>query len=215
MIRLFGQTIPNQIYVACSGGVDSMAALSFLSNKSYRNITVAFFHHGTEDSERAQLFLQNYLNTSPFKNVASEMVIGNLKAPKPPRKSPEEHWRDERYSFLHTLDAPVITAHHLDDCIETWLFGAINGKPKTIPFRNKNVMRPFLTTPKEKLQYWCERKAVPWIEDSSNKNVSYARNRIRHNIMPEVLKVNPGIAKVVVRKIYEAYDNQEDVEIER
>ena len=52
MIKLLGK-IPDKIYVACSGGVDSMAALSFLNNKK-RDVAVAHFDHGTEHGIRAQ-----------------------------------------------------------------------------------------------------------------------------------------------------------------
>lgn len=202
MIRLFGPTVPDSIFVACSGGVDSMAALSFLANKSYRKVVLAFFHHGTEDSERALDFLtKNY----PFDLDIAAIVISSLDTERPPRKSKEEHWRDERYKFFHSLNGPVVTAHHLDDCVETWMFGAMHGTPKTIPYSNGNVIRPFLTTPKSKLKAWCLKKGVPWLEDESNENVSYARNRIRHNILPEVYKVNPGLRKVVARKVQEEY----------
>lgn len=202
MIRIFGPAVPDEIYVACSGGVDSMAAFDFLNNKSYRKVTAAFFHHGTEDSERAFRFLRDYLG---FRDDGATVNfrVGFLTKPKPPRKSPEEHWRDERYKFLDSLGGPVVTAHHLNDCAETLLFSTFNGTPKTIPYRRREVIRPFLTTPKSELIAWCEKRGVPWIKDKSNEDVSYARNRIRHNIMPEVLKVNPGFLKVVARKVEE------------
>jgi tRNA(Ile)-lysidine synthase len=62
------------------------------------------------------------------------------------------------------------------------------------------VIRPFLLNEKSQFYKWCETKRVPFIEDESNNCVDYSRNRIRHNIVPESLLVNPGL-KTVVRKM--------------
>ena len=50
---------------------------------------------------------------------------------------------------------------------------------------------------------WAERKNVPFVEDGSNRNLRFCRNRIRHNILPEALKINPGLYKVVKKKLQE------------
>ena len=52
---------------------------------------------------------------------------------------------------------------------------------------------------------WCERKEVPWIEDTTNKDNNFARNRIRNVILPEIKKINPGIQKVVAKKVKSEY----------
>jgi len=82
----------------------------------------------------------------------------------------------------------------------------LHGKAKITPYRRGNVIRPFLLTKKEKLIKWCEKKEVPWIEDKSNKNNAFARNRIRNVILPEIKKINPGIQKVVARKVKSSYN---------
>jgi len=60
-------------------------------------------------------------------------------------------------------------------------------------------VRPFLQASKTELKAWCERHDVSWIYDPSNEDISYSRNRIRHEVMPQVLKVNPGFLSVVQR----------------
>ena len=115
--------------------------------------------------------------------------------------SQEEHWRDQRYTFLRTL-GPVITAHHLDDCVETYIHSALNGTPKVIPMIRNNVLRPFLTTRKSELISWCQRHDVPWIEDTSNQDSKYMRNYIRNELMPHALRVNPGL-HTLVKKVVE------------
>ena len=97
---------------------------------------------------------------------------------------------------------PVITAHNLDDCVETYIWGCLHGTPKVIPKVRNNVLRPFLTTKKENLVSWCQRKNISWCEDTSNNDITYTRNYIRHHLLPHAQQVNPGL-KTLVRKIVE------------
>ena len=115
-------------------------------------------------------------------------------------KSLEEFWRNERHRFFATFDSPVITAHHLDDAIETWIFTSLHGESRLIPHSSGNVVHPFLITPKAEFISWCKRKKLSWIEDESNCDVRFMRNLIRHKIVPEALKVNPGLHKVIKKK---------------
>lgn len=194
MINFLGK-IPHKIAVACSGGVDSMAILSFLRNGK-KDVTCLYFNHHTEHSIKTLSFINKYCKDNDI-----SLIVGEIQNPIQKGQSQEEYWRIERYNFINSYDGVVITAHHLNDSIETWLFTCMNGNPFLIPYQNKNVIRPFLITPKNELENWCIKKNVPWENDESNKELHHARNRIRHNIVPEVLKINPGIEKVIKRKI--------------
>jgi len=194
MIRLLFP-LPKQITVAFSGGVDSVAIVDFLSNK--HDVTCAFYHHGTENSDRAMEFVAKFCSDRDMPLIYG--MISDKSLPK--GLSLEEHWRNERYKFLSTL-GPVITAHHLDDCVETYIWSALHGTPKVIPFRRNNVLRPFLTTPKQEFVDWCNRKEIVWCYDKSNDETKYTRNYIRHELMPHDLRVNPGL-RTVVKKIIE------------
>lgn len=200
MLSILGK-IPHKVIVACSGGVDSMAVLSFLSRRKTLP-EVAYFNHGTEHSKATQRFVENYCLSHRL-----TLHIGKISRDKDKRESMEEYWRNERYSFLHSLDQPVITAHNLDDCIETWIFTGLHGNPRTIAYSNKNVIRPFLTTPKSDMIDWCQRNSVTWAEDISNLDVKYSRNRIRHNIIPEAMVINPGLHKVIKKKVLADFEN--------
>jgi tRNA(Ile)-lysidine synthase TilS/MesJ len=48
---------------------------------------------------------------------------------------------------------------------------------------------------------YAETKFVPWLEDDTNMNYDHARNRVRHEIIPEVMEINPGIHKVIAKKV--------------
>jgi tRNA(Ile)-lysidine synthase len=171
-----------------------MAVVDFLSRK--HDITIAHFNHGTQHGERAFRFVANYCSTN---NIS--MLVGFCRTEKLKKESQEEYWRRERYDFLKDL-GPVVTCHHLDDCVETYIWSSLHGTPKVIPLTRNNVIRPFLTTRKQDLIYWCESHNVPWIEDESNKNSRYTRNYIRNELMPHALHVNPGL-HTLVRKIVE------------
>jgi tRNA(Ile)-lysidine synthase len=196
MIKIQGK-LPREVYVACSGGVDSMAVVDFLKNN--HDVTVCYFDHGTAHSRHAQKFVAHYCTDNNLPIIMGTIGYAQAK----PGQSKEEFWRNERYEFLHNINATVITAHHLDDCVETWVWSSMHGTGKIIPYANKNVIRPFRSTRKRDFQMWCDLKNVPYIEDDSNTDVCYTRNYIRHEMMPNVLRVNPGIHKVIAKKVKE------------
>jgi tRNA(Ile)-lysidine synthase len=193
MINILGK-IPRKVMVACSGGVDSMAVVDFLLRK--HTVELLFVHHNTLTSCVAYDFLSKYAISRNLK-----LHVHFIDAVKPARVSQEEHWRNERYKFFHSYDKPVITCHHLDDCVETWVWSSMHGEGKLIPHTNANVIRPFLSTRKAKFINWCTKNNVAWVEDASNDDTKYTRNYIRHELLPMVLKINPGIHKTIAKKV--------------
>jgi len=174
-----------------------MAVLDFVRRSHH--VQVAFFHHGTPTSDQALPIIQAYCDSHGL-----PLTVGHIQGDKPKDQSAEEWWRNCRLEFLHALPGEVITAHHLDDCVETYLFNCMHGKHHTIPYRNQNILRPFLTTPKHVFTSWCSRKQVPWHEDHTNQDVKYMRNLIRHHIVPQALKVNPGLRTVVKKMVVDS-----------
>jgi tRNA(Ile)-lysidine synthase len=193
MIKLQGK-LPREVYVACSGGVDSMAVVDFLRNN--HDITLCFFDHGTQHSTEAGVFVSNYSSKNNL-----PLMYGRVSRDRERDESQEEYWRNERYKFFSTINADIITCHHLDDCVETWVWSSMHGEGKIIPYRNGNVIRPFRMTRKRDFQLWADLKNVPHVEDDSNADTCYTRNYIRHEMMPHVLRVNPGIDKVIAKKV--------------
>jgi tRNA(Ile)-lysidine synthase len=199
MIQIQGK-LEREVYVACSGGVDSMAVVDFLMKN--HKVNLLFFDHGTETSTEARSFLEE--RYYPSINLAGmNLEIGNITRLKAKSESWEEYWRIQRYEWFHSFDVPVITCHHLDDCLETWIFTSLNGDGKIIPYRNKSVIRPFRLNQKVEFTNWCRNKNVPWVEDGSNQDTKYIRNFIRHELVPKALVVNPGLHKVIKRKVLE------------
>jgi len=184
--------LPKKLVLAVSGGVDSMAMLDFLSRR--HEVICAFFHHGTKNSDQALEFISEYCGQKDY-----PLMLGWLGKSKPKELSTEEFWRMARYQFLESIDLPVVTAHNLDDCVETYIWGCLHGTPKVIPAQRNNVLRPFLATKKSQLVDWCNSHEVTWTEDISNQDLKYTRNYIRHELMPHALKVNPGLSTLVKR----------------
>lgn len=199
MIKIQGK-LPRKFFLACSGGIDSMAALHFLKNN--HDITVLHFNHGTAHGQKAEPWLIKYCrqNDIPF-------IMDRVRETIPPGPSKEEWWREKRYRFFDSYPGyPVVTCHHLDDCVETWIWSSLHGTGKIIPYRRKHIIRPFRLTRKRDFELWARMKNVPFLEDDSNTDLCYTRNYIRHEMMPHILKVNPGIHKTISKKVKEDQD---------
>jgi tRNA(Ile)-lysidine synthase len=204
VIQLQGK-LDRHVNIACSGGVDSMAVVDFLS--SNHNCTLVFFDHGTETSAEASEFLLDFVsdkNKQYWEHpIATNLTlqIGRLTRTKEKSESWEEFWRNERYRYFHQFSAELITCHHLDDCVETWIWSSLHGEGKIIPYRNKNVVRPFRLNSKVEFVNWCRKRNVPWIEDSSNHDTRFMRNFIRKELVEKCLVVNQGLSKVLRKKV--------------
>lgn len=192
MIKVLGNIPKGEFGIACSGGVDSMAILDFLIKGKHKP-NVIYFNHNTKHGDEAEKFVTEYCQKNNLK-----LYIGRTDLK--PESNKEKIWSDLRYQYFSKFDFPIITCHHLDDCVETYLFSCLRGFQSVIPYNRGNVIRPFLLNEKSVFENWCKRKDVPFIQDESNFSTDYSRNKIRHNIVPEAIKVNPGL-KTVVKKM--------------
>jgi tRNA(Ile)-lysidine synthase len=193
--------LPKHIAVAVSGGADSMAALDFLSNRR-RDITVLHFNHGSDHADEAEAFVKEYAEDNGL-----NLIVGYTTRDISPGESKEAFWREQRYAFFDKAvekSVPIITCHHLDDLVETWIFTSLHGTSRLIPVQRDNFVRPFLSTRKSELVSWCSRRAVPYVTDPSNADTSYMRNYIRSVLLPNALRVNPGLHKTLRKKIIES-----------
>lgn len=188
--------LPHTLYVACSGGIDSMVLLHHCI-KNRRDVKIAHFHHGTEFGEKGFEFVSAFA-----KEWGIQMETAFIQESPKKQGSKEHFWREHRYNFFHSLDAPVATGHHLNDAVEWYWITCLRGEGHFMSFQNRNVFRPLLITRKEKILEYAKEHKVPFIDDPSNFDTSAAlRNDIRHNLMPELLRINPGMMTVVRNKL--------------
>lgn len=199
MIQILGK-LPSHRTIAVSGGSDSMAIMDFC--RKYHTVSCIFVDHNTHTSKLAKEFLLDFTNENSLK-----LDIHTIEGEKPSNESWEEYWRNERLKIFWSYEQDIITGHNLDDNVETWLWSSCHGNPRIIPYRNRNIIRPFMLNKKSTLKKWCEDKLVPWVEDETNKDQSYTRNFIRHTMVENALRVNPGIYKVISKKLKRDFYN--------
>lgn len=194
MIKVIGNIPKNKFGVAFSGGIDSVAVVDFLL-KGNHVPELIYFNHNTDHGMLAENFVKEF-------SKKNKLVLHVGRTDVNPKSNKEKVWSDLRYDYFSKFDFPIITCHHLDDCVETYIFSMLRGFQSTIPYSRGNVIRPFLLNEKSTFDNWCNRKKVDFIQDESNFLNDYSRNRIRNNIVPEAMIVNPGL-KTVVRKLIE------------
>ena len=194
MIKVQGK-IPREVGVAVSGGVDSMVILNFL--KKNHNVTAYHFNHGTKNADLFERFVRAFCY-----KIDIPLKVGDIKKPRAKGQSLEEYWREERYAWLRKQDQTIVLGHHLDDCVETYLFNMCHGKDYTIPYRHHNCIRPFRLNKKSQIvERLKNHKEIIWVEDPSNIDHKFKRNYIRCNLLPEALAINPGLYKVIAKRI--------------
>lgn len=176
-----------------------MAVLDFLLGHKIQPAVIHCFH-GTEHGLDARLHVLKFCEDRKIKTFFGFDISTHFR-PKKKRESKEEYWRLFRLDCFAKVGGPVITAHNLDDVCETWIWSSLHGESKLLPHRNGQVIRPFRATPKADLLDWCQRHNVPYLQDPSNSDTRYMRNHIRHKLMPEALHVNPGLRKVILKKV--------------
>jgi len=111
-----------------------MSILDFLTN-GRKYVHVAYFDHGTSHGKDAKEFVENYCL-----DVDIPMTTSTISGSQKKDQSKEMFWREKRYDFFNSFDLPMITCHHLDDVIETWIMTSLRGTPKTIPYRRDHII---------------------------------------------------------------------------
>lgn len=200
MIHIQGQ-LPFKVNVAFSGGVDSLAGAHFLK-RGGRDVTLLHFNHGCEHSD----YIEQQCRLRALQ-LGCPIEVRRIDIPETPKgQSLEEYWRQERYKFLSIFDAdPVITCHHLDDAVETWVWSCLHGEGKLINYKMGNYIRPFLLTQKCEFEYWAEKFRLKPVDDPYNRELDLTRNYIRSNLLPHAYYVNPGLKKVIKKKYLNGY----------
>lgn len=192
------RTLPKQLGIAFSGGVDS-AVMAHVAMQRGCDVTLY-----TVDHRDAQSDLEIEFTKLTGKNLQIPVIILDGGDVQNHKVSKESHWSQQRRVAFNNLKGTTIaTGHHLNDATEWYLLTAIAGTGGFImDYRSANVIHPLLMIPKEIIVKYARHHGVQYIEDASNADVTFnQRNRIRHELLPLVLNINPGILNTVRRRI--------------
>ncbi|MBQ3557811.1 MAG: tRNA lysidine(34) synthetase TilS [Oscillospiraceae bacterium] len=202
------------VLCALSGGADSVCLLHWLHSLreeyGFRLIAAHYNHQlrGAQ-SDRDEQFVRSLVSCLPDVDLVVEW--GDVTAAAAERRQGiEETARDMRYAFLQQaardVHADVIaTAHNANDNAETFLLNLMRGCGLNglcgIPPRRDNIVRPLLTTPRRDIEAYLTAHDLPHVEDGSNTDLRYTRNRVRIKLLPLLVQLFPGAAEQMTRTI--------------
>lgn len=198
------------VLCAVSGGRDSMCLLHYLHALSRRmdfRVAAAHLNHGMRptaqrDEDLVRRFCEErnipfFVGYEKVYDRAREWDLGV-----------EETGRRLRYDFLgRTADeigaGRIATAHHMGDQAETVLLNLLRGTGAEglggIPPVRGRLVRPLLNTPRAEIEAYVAENGIACVEDETNTDLAYARNRLRLVIWPELEKINGAAAENVAR----------------
>ncbi len=183
-----------------------MALLHYLINNYKDKIIVAHINHNVrKQSNTEELFLSNYCKDN---NITFEcMKITEYK-----ENNFENEARKKRYKFYKEIltkynSSYLFLAHHADDLMETIIMkitrgSNINGYAgiKKISYQdNYYIVRPFLDYTKQDILEYIKKYNITYYDDYTNNDITYTRNRIRHNIIPLLKKEDINIHKKFIK----------------
>jgi tRNA(Ile)-lysidine synthase len=188
-----------KLFLATSGGLDSIVMAYLFKQLNYE---IALAHCNFQlrglESFGDQHFVQDYAeaNAIPFflTQFDTEAFAEDYKL------STQVAARDLRYNWFYELLETekfdyILTAHHADDNIETFLINLSRGTGLEglvgIPAQNDKIIRPLLLFSREEIANYAHENGIQWREDSSNASDKYLRNKIRHDLVPLLKELNP------------------------
>lgn len=196
----FPELEKQRFLLACSGGLDSMVLTQLCSDAGYDfELAHCNFNLRGAQSDADQELVATVGGKLNIKvNVKSFDTIGYVNKNK---VSVQMAARELRYRWFRDLTSGegldyVVTAHHRDDALETFLINLGRGSGLEglcgIPDRSGNIRRPMLVFERSELEAFAAEKGVRWREDLSNTDTKYLRNRMRQQVIPALKAASPG-----------------------
>jgi tRNA(Ile)-lysidine synthase len=185
------------LVLAVSGGLDSMSLLDAMAAAAPERIAaVATFDHATgAHATRAVSHVKAQARRRGLRVVAGRMPSGADRS-----DGPEAMWRAARYEFLGRVarerGARIVTAHTRDDQIETVLLRLLRGagaRGLAGLAAPGPVMRPLLEIGRRSLERFATARGLEWVDDPSNARLDVQRNRVRHELLPALRRVDGAI----------------------
>lgn len=192
------------LLVAVSGGLDSVVLLHLLHDLSVRQriaLQVAHLDHQIRPESSADAdFVRQFCTELGVPCVVGAVAVPELAAQQ--RLSLEMAGRQARREFLlrqadHVGARLIVLAHHRDDQAETFMLRLLRGSGVSglaaMQVRRDRWWRPLLECSREQILDYALQYQLEWVEDASNVDPTFLRNRLRHQLLPEMREVNPQI----------------------
>lgn len=211
-----------RVIVGVSGGADSVALLHMLHRLEYPLI-VAHLNHciRSAEADADEQFVKELCDKLGVECIAVKTDVPAFAKAK--GVSLEMAAREARHRFFHSLIpdsclsaealvktgslTPVCLAHHADDQLETFFLRAARGTGSVglggmrffQRLANLTLIRPMLGIRRSEVFQWLEKEGIKWREDASNADETIPRNLIRHQILPNLGKINERAAENILR----------------
>ena len=200
-----------RVLVGLSGGVDSVVLLQVLLELAplYKwKVEAAHFNHGLrgEEARRDETFVRELCRAW---GVHLEVGKGDVARMARERgRGVEEAAREARYAFLFRVLEErglerLAVAHTLSDAVETFFMRLIKGASpyglRGILPQKDRVVRPLIEVTREEVEDYATSRGLPYVEDSSNKDVARFRNWVRWRLIPLLKEQNPRVEHAVAR----------------
>ncbi|MGE4444068.1 MAG: tRNA lysidine(34) synthetase TilS [Candidatus Altimarinota bacterium] len=219
--------LPNEkIILACSTGPDSMFLLYELLKTSYKNQIVAcYFNHKLRpEADEEEIFLENLGKKLGFPVEIASADIKKIRDSLYPSISIEELARKKRYMFFSAIceiydTKKVMTAHHLDDKIETFFFNLARGSKLTglinMTENYGNILRPLLHLEKSQIITYLDKNNLEYRIDNTNFDNDISRNHLRNEVIPKFHKINSKFKQNIENTLsyFEDLKNHIDTEV--
>lgn len=189
-----------KLLLALSGGLDSMV-LAHLLKESGCTFTMAHcnFQLRGNESDGDEKFIRDFALQNKIQLFVTRFDTESFATDN--KLSIQVAARQLRYIWFYQLLEEnkldyILTAHHLDDNLETFLINLTRGTGLDgltgIPAQNNRIVRPLLNFSREEIRNFAVENKIEWREDSSNASDKYLRNKLRHDIIPILKSLNPS-----------------------
>lgn len=214
MLTFNKKYFPNTKFIlALSGGSDSISACHFLQRKGFDFHAV---HVNNKFIPQDDIVASKVENFCKDIFVPCEILTTKEKYNK---GSKEDFCRKVRYDLLRSFAKKydynyICTAHHLDDCVESYFLNFLKGTPEYIPIQfyckypEVSIFRPFLLNKKKDFVQYLEYGGLTKYatEDELNSDLNLMRNWSRNVVLPMIAKKYNGLHKVVFKKMKKHLD---------
>ncbi len=199
----------SKLLLALSGGVDSMVLADLLIQSGLKfSVAHCNFQLRGKASDGDSSFIEEFCKENQIDFFIKKFDVQGYQ--KTGNYSIQMAARNLRYDWFDELIQQyqfdfLLTAHQLDDSIETFLINLSRGTGieglTGIKKQKGKILRPLLPFSKNEILDYAEKNNVKWREDDSNNSDDYLRNKIRHRIIPVLKEINPNFAKSFTKSL--------------